>query len=101
MSDSFDQQHTHAYLSTLPTEALAARLDLLQALLDDLRTFPSICALERDLHRWISAHHVLCLEREPAPLDTESLAIYRLLRFIVFGTALRVPAGSIRTSRRD
>ena len=98
MHDSFDHQHTRAYLSTLPTETLIARLDLLQALLDDLRTFPSLCTLERDLHRWISAYHVLCLEQEPAPLDTEALAIYRLLRFIAFGTALRVPARSIRTS---
>lgn len=101
MHENFDQQHTRAYLSTLPTTTLIARLDLLQALLEDLRTFSSLSSLELDLHRWISAHHVICVERDPDPLDAESLAIYRLIRFIAFGTSLRVPIGSVRTTRQD
>jgi hypothetical protein len=86
MSVSFDKQHNRAHLATLSNEALAARLDLLTALLEDLRTFPSICSLEKDLRQWISAHHVLCLERD-LPLDKlQTSATYLFLRHIAFRT---------------
>lgn len=94
MPVSFDLQHTRVYLSTLFIESLAVCLDLLLALLENLRTFSTIASLERDLCQWISAHHVLYAERDLITQELESVAGYRFLRYHAFRTPLAVPVES-------
>lgn len=100
MPVSFDLQHTRAYLSTLSTESIAARLELLIALLEDLRTFPTIDSLERDISQWISAHHVLSAERDLTAQELESVVAYRFLRYLAFRTPLSDPIEPIACSGR-
>ena len=86
MPYSFDQQHNREFLTTLTTEEVTARYNLLTALLEDLHTFASIDGLYRDLVQWHNAHHTIVAERTHNTEELSSIPLYRYIRYLAFRT---------------
>ena len=97
-SVSMDRHPVREYLEQISVNELVIRIALLRNLFNDLNSFSSIEALERDLDRTLSAHLTIYFERSFALEQLEDLPRYKVYRFHAFGTPIIDPTDSDSTS---